>query len=131
MTKIVFDTDILIDYLRINHELFPRLVHLQRAGQAELFLSSISVMELFSGLSSKKSKNLKTILGICTVIPFDSELAQFAGELKRDRKFPSVPLADYIVGSTALWLKAQLATRNKKHFQGIPGLKFFKFSNRL
>lgn len=38
-------------------------------------------------------------------------------------------MADALVAATALSLNAKLATRNKKDFEGIKGLKFFKLLN--
>lgn len=127
MTKVLLDTNIIIDYLRGALGPLPQLVDLQEEGKGELYLSSLTIMEIYAGLSSTKmEKELQLLFDTCTVVPFDALVARFAGELKRDKKFRTVPVADYLIGSTALWLKAQLATRNKKHFQGIPGLKFFK-----
>ena len=126
MTKVLVDTDVIIDYLRINRGPMAQLVLIQSNGEIEMHLASISVMELYAGLSSIKfAEKIELLVNLCTVVPFDATVARFAGKLKRDKKFPTVPVTDYLIGSTALWLKAELATGNKKHFAGIPGLKFF------
>ena len=126
MTKVLVDTDVIIDYLRINRGPMAQLVLIQSNGEIEMHLASISVMELYAGLSSIKfAEKIELLVNLCTVVPFDATVARFAGKLKRDKKFPTVPVTDYLIGSTALWLKAELATRNKKHFAAIPGLKFF------
>lgn len=125
MKSIVVDTDILIDYLRAGRGPFPALIELQKQHKVELCLSSVTVMELFAGKSSRgKSEYLEEFIGQFKVIPFDKIIAKFCGELRRDLKM-SIQTTDLLIGTTALWLNAQLTTGNKKHFTGIPGLKFF------
>lgn len=132
MVKVFLDTDILVDYLRAKKGPIVDLVKLQERGKIELHLSSVSIMELFAGLSALRMQSeLGMVLHSLTVISFDKNIARFAGELKRDKKFQTISLADYLIGTTALSMKAQLATRNKKHFQGIPGLKFFDLPKSL
>ena len=127
MKKVLIDTDIIIDFLRTNKGSFLSLLELQEQGDFILYISSITVMELFVGTSSQKPdqfKQLKELISSLLVVPFDAKLAQFTGELKRGKKL-TILTSDLIIGATSLWLKTQLATRNKKHFAGIPGLKFF------
>lgn len=125
MDKVVVDTDVVIDFLRINRGLLPQITELQKQGLCEIFISSVSIMELFSGeMNSSELKMLYGLLEYFKVVSFDRELAQFVGESKRGKKL-MVPFADYIIGITSVYLGAELATRNKDHFKGIPKLKFF------
>lgn len=126
MKSIVVDTNVLIDYLRVERGPFPALIELQKQHKIELCLSSITVMELFAGKSSKEaSEYLEEFIGQFKIIPFDKILARFTGELRREKRM-AMQTADLIIGATTLWLKAYLATGNQKHFTGIPGLKFFE-----
>jgi predicted nucleic acid-binding protein len=123
--KVVLDTDIIIDFFRAEIGPFSRLIELQNRHAIELYLSSITVMELFTGESSEKNAaQLEEFIEKFRIVTFDKILARFTGELRRGRKL-NLHFADFIIGSTTLWLGAELATRNKKHFQEIPGLKFF------
>ncbi|MBI2310190.1 type II toxin-antitoxin system VapC family toxin [Candidatus Collierbacteria bacterium] len=125
MKKVLVDTDILIDFFRSGRGSFPALIGLQKQRQIELYLSSITVMELFAGKSSAETAvTLEKFIDSFKVVTFDKVLARFSGELRRERKL-AIQTSDFIIGATSIWLKVQLATRNKKHFQGIPGLKFF------
>lgn len=125
MKNVIIDTNILIDYLRAGRGPFSSLTQLQKQHKIELCLSSITVMELFAGESSRqKSEYLKEFIDQFKIIPFDKNIAKFCGELRRDQKM-AIQTADLLIGATTLWLKAQLATRNQKHFTAIPGLKFF------
>lgn len=125
MEKVVVDSNIIIDYLRSSKGWLPGLLSLQAKGEIEIYISSITVFELFAGSSSKKdeAKILELASGF-KIISFDEKLAKFAGELTRNWKL-SLPLADFIIASTALFIQAQVATRNKNHFKVVPKLKFF------
>lgn len=127
MKKVLIDTDIIIDFLRTNEGLFPTLLELQVQGNLTLYISSVTIMELFVGTSSQKqvqSQQLKELIDSFRVIPLDAKLAQFTGELKRGKKW-TILTSDLIIGATALWLNAELVTNNRKHFSVIPGLKLF------
>lgn len=127
MDKVLVDSDILIDYFRTSKGLLPDLISFQIGGKIEIYISSVTVFELFAGSSSKKDKvKIQELIEKLKVIVFDGKLAQFAGELTRDNKL-SVPLADFIIASSALYIDALIATRNKEHFRPIPGIKFFDF----
>ena len=126
MTKIVVDTDILIDYLRTGKGLLPTLLKLQMQGKVEIYLSSMSVFELFAGKSSREtSLKLLELIAFFKIIPVTLEIAKLAGELKRDNNL-SIAVADLIIGVCALYIRAKIATRNLQHFQGIPKLKFYR-----
>lgn len=126
MEKVVVDSDIIIDYLRTDKGLFPQLNNLQLQGKIEVYISSVTVFELFSGSSAKRDeKYIFKLLANIKVITFDTELAKFAGEERRGKKL-TVPLSDFIIGITSIFLKADLATRNRDHFRGIRGIKFFR-----
>lgn len=125
MIKILVDTDILIDYLRTGKGILLDLLELQAQDKVGLHISAITILEIFAGRSSKKLTSiLQQLISGFKVIYVTAELAQFAGELKRDNNL-SIALADLIIGATALSVKAKLATRNREHFQTIPRLKFY------
>ncbi|MEK7129696.1 MAG: PIN domain-containing protein [Patescibacteria group bacterium] len=125
MTKVVVDSDIIIDFLRTGSGLLPALFESQRDGKLELFLSAITILELFAGKSSKAAAGqLRELITGFTVVPLGNELAIFAGELKRDHRI-STAFADLVVGAATIAIGAQLATRNKRHYQGIPKLRFY------
>ncbi len=126
MTKaIVLDSDIFIDFLRTGKGLYLDVLKVAARDGIDLFLSPVTIFEIFVGSSSKAQRNLilKSISNFKT-ISFDSDLGRFIGELKRDHRL-NISFADLIIGGTALSMKAEIATRNRKHFESIPGLKFF------
>lgn len=124
MIKILVDSDIIIDFLRTGEGSLPKFLEDQRDGKCELYLSSVTVLELFAGKSSKRiAGKLRELIDGFVVIPVNVEFALFAGELKRDHTL-QVMLADLLVGATSVFIGARLATRNKRHFRGISKLRF-------
>ncbi|KKU57266.1 MAG: hypothetical protein UX80_C0021G0016 [Candidatus Amesbacteria bacterium GW2011_GWA2_47_11b] len=58
------------------------------------------------------------------VVTVDKELAKYLGNLRKGIRTP-VSVPDLIIGGSAVFLGAEVATRNKKHFKLIPGIKFY------
>lgn len=123
--KLVVDTSIIIDKLRGGTKWDDFLSTLD--SNVELYLPSIIIFELFSGLSSKKtvaSKKISEIRKYFTEVDLTPEIAKRAGEMNRDMK-DSLDLPDYIIAATAMEIGAQVVTLNQKHFQKIPGLSIY------
>lgn len=125
MKMVVVDTDIWVDFFRGKKELLEELWKRQLKGKIKVAMSSITVMELLSGKTGKRDeKVLLSMLEELQVIPVDYRLARLAGESKRGKKI-NIALADYLIGMTAIFVKGYLVTRNKKHFEGIEGLRYY------
>ena len=83
--KIIVDTSILIDYLRAGTKWQDFLIEVPR--NAELFLPTIVVFELFSDKSTKDPKIVSKIAGLLLKfekIELTQEIAERAGQLYRD-----------------------------------------------
>ncbi|MBI3559249.1 type II toxin-antitoxin system VapC family toxin [Candidatus Gottesmanbacteria bacterium] len=123
MDQIIVDTDILIDYFRTNKGELVNLLEKQLQGKLEIAISSVTVYELFSGKSSKESKPMiLRLISKFKIIPMDEKITEFAGELNRDNNL-SISSHDFFIAATAILCDSLLATKNKKHFSKIPGLK--------
>ncbi len=126
MEQVVIDSDLIIDFLRTRKGFFVDLLKLQTEGKIELFIASVTVFELFSGQSAIGEENeLLDLVSKLKVVSFDADIAKLAGEINRNSQYV-LKLADLAIGTTTLFLNAELATKNKKHFSQIPKLKFFK-----
>ena len=125
MRKIVVDSDVVIDYLRARRGVFVSLANLMRKGEAKLFVSTITVVELYATDNESQKLTVGGILDEMEIVDLDKELAMEVGEAK-SRLGKVVGLADLIIGVSSIMLGAELATRNKKHFEKIPGLRFWK-----
>ena len=125
MTRILVDSDIVIDFLRTKRGALPSLLQLQKEEKIQLFLSAVTVIELFSGKSSKElRKAIDELIDGCSVVPLQRDLAVLAGEMKREHTI-SGSLGDLIIAASARMIGAELATRNKRHYQGIPKLRLY------
>lgn len=130
MQKIVLDSDIIIDHFRKRSDIFDQLVMASAENKTKVYLPGIVYTEINGGQDSKKANKLNQIeqmLIMFQFIPADQQISQQAGFLVRD--YSTLGIADAIVAATALSLNAKLATRNKKDFENIKGLKFFKLRN--
>ncbi len=129
MQKIVIDSDILIDHLRLNSQTLDFILEKVRNKKIKIYISGIVVSELYSGNDTRESAKLiqiNDLIGLFEFVPSSQEISQTAGFLVRDYK---AGIGDAIVAATAISLNAKLATRNIKDFKSIKGLKLFKFSS--
>jgi predicted nucleic acid-binding protein len=118
---ILFDTDVLIDYLRG----YQKAASLVTSCNPRIILSSIVVAELYAGVKGKKELSLlDNFISLFRIVPTSSEIARMGGLFKRDFA-PShgVGLADAIIAATAVAENAELMTLNVKHYPMIKGLK--------
>ncbi len=128
ISKIIFDTDILIWYFRGNnnaHEFITRCVYEDRS------ISSLCIMELIQGCKTKQElKLVKEFIqsNFFNVIHPDENIAEKAILLLERYAFSDgLHAIDAIIAATALTANVTLATSNHKHFKNIQGLTVIKF----
>lgn len=114
MNRLLIDTDVLIDYLRGE----PSAVSFLESCQETLFVSAISVAELFAGVrGDDEHAALVTFLTAFEVVAVDAEIAATGGLYRRDfRKSHGTGLADALIAATAKQSDARMVTLNGKHF---------------
>lgn len=123
---VILDTGIIIDHLRQSPgkpTFFTELA--QKYPKKELVISMITIQELYEGKSTKDEERQRMLLATIAplrILPYTYEIAQLAGEIARDLKFP-IGLADAAIAATTIINGCQLATLNKKDFSGISGLE--------
>ncbi len=114
MKKILFDTDVLIDYLRGKDEAQTYIDDIKD----EVYMSSISMAELYAGVrKGEESRKLEIFIETFEVISLNKNIAKMGG-LYRNQYKPShgTGLADALIAATAKEIGAQLITFNTKHF---------------
>ena len=112
MTRILVDSDVLVDHLRGHRRL--------TMGSDELHVSAITRAELFSGRATEE-RRVRRLLGAMIDIPVDASIAERAGRLRRGA--PPRRLPDALIAATALEHGLTLMTRNARDFEGIRGLR--------
>ena len=101
-TRLLLDTDVVIDYLRDQ----ANAVEYLESRMESLFISSISVAELYAGIRNEvEQEALEKFLRAFVVIPVDREIAIRGGSYRKDyMKSYSVGLADALIHKRQMWV---------------------------
>ncbi|MDN5848448.1 MAG: type II toxin-antitoxin system VapC family toxin [Nitrococcus sp.] len=112
--RLLFDTDVLIDYLRGVQEAIAYL----ESRKEVLLVSAVTAAELYAGVREGQERTaLGAFIGAFEVLPLDQAIAEKGGLLRRDYgKSHGTGLADALIAATAELQRATLVTRNHKHF---------------
>ena len=114
MNKVLFDTDVLIEYLRGKDEAQIYIDSIQDL----VYMSSITMAELYAGVrKGEESRKLDVFIETFEVISLNKNIAKMGG-LYRNQYKPShgTGLADALIAATAKEIGAQVITFNIKHF---------------
>ncbi|MCX5826479.1 MAG: type II toxin-antitoxin system VapC family toxin [Deltaproteobacteria bacterium] len=116
MQTVLVDTDVAIDFLRGNAYAKELLENLWSEGRASI--STLSVYELDAGMRDHERKATKAFIDACRIDDVTREIAEKAGELRREyqKRGITIPSMDCIIAATALVSGYKIATRNKRHF---------------
>ncbi|MGH7141696.1 MAG: PIN domain-containing protein [Minisyncoccia bacterium] len=115
------DTNILIAYFDGEPAVVDFLIKEKEAGRA-IFISSITIVELMSlpVLTDAHVRRFKNFVDDLVSVPFDNDLAEVAGYLRRRYK---LALPDAAIAATALTRYTPLVTRDKG-FRNVTELTF-------
>jgi predicted nucleic acid-binding protein len=116
MKLILFDTNILIDYLKGKQE--AKLILKQCIDfKIQVSCSVITRIELLSGMRSGEERQLESFLSGFEKIDVTDKIAKFAGVFMNIyRKSHGINIADAIIAASAKSINAKLYTLNKKHY---------------
>jgi predicted nucleic acid-binding protein len=116
MKTVLFDTNILIDYLKGKPEATSLLDRCLKEGQI-LTCSLITNVELLSGARQGEEKVLQDFLGAFDRIGLDGNIAEAAGRyMGLYRKSHGINTADAVIAASALVRGAVLYTLSERHF---------------
>jgi tRNA(fMet)-specific endonuclease VapC len=120
----IADTDVLIDYVAGKGEA-DAVERLLRRGA--LRTTVISRFELLSG--AKNAKQLARLLQLLAAVPslgLDDAAADAASEIRRSLEKSGSPIgmADSLIAGIVTSNGAALLTRNRRHFERVPGMRF-------
>jgi predicted nucleic acid-binding protein len=118
--RLLLDTDVLIEYLRGRREAVEYLEGLT----SDLYLSVISVAELFAGVKGdEEEKSLKQLLLAFVVLPVTEKTAQLGGLYRRDYgRSHGTGLADALIAASSEENGTDLVTFNRRHFPMVSRL---------
>ncbi len=106
--KVLFDTNILIDYL-LGHTVASKELEQYKDCQ----ISIINKMEILVGASEDNDETTRELLDNFTIIDLKKEIAEIAISIRKEHK---IKLPDAIIWATAKYCNGLLITRNTKDF---------------
>lgn len=114
LKRLLFDSDVLIDYLRGQAE---AITYLENCPE-KFLVSVISVAELYTGVRDGRERiALDRFLSAFEILLLDQTIAEKGGLYRRDYgKSHNTGFADALIAATAETQQAQLVTLNQKHF---------------
>lgn len=125
---VIIDTNIFIDHLRTGDRKYLQTL-LSKNNITDLYLSILTVQELYTGQSTKNLKNeliLQKLISPFSIVYYDEQVAKLAGQITRDSK-KIITFADSAIAASAILNNAKLATLNTKDFKEIENLQLYNW----
>lgn len=122
----LFDSDILIDYLRLHK---PAIQYLDKLEKRDRNIAFITQFELLKGCNKKsQAQKISSFLKNFQILPLNEAISKKALQIFRDIKWhSSIDIPDTFIAASALVHgKLTLVTRNIKHYRSIETLKIEK-----
>lgn len=119
----IADTDVLIDFLRGKGAADRIATEIKTGG---LHTTAISAFELWAGAKTDRQMNaVSTLLAALIVLPLEGQGAKRAAEIRigLEKKSAVIGMADSLIAGICLDRDGTLLTRNKKHFERVPGIR--------
>ena len=125
---VLLDTSFLIDFLRGSSSAEEKLRHYTESYEA-LTTTPINAAELFKGAYSAKAKKAevakaKGILDHLEILELSVAVCEKYGSLINELRSRGAPIGDLdtLIASAAIVHRQILCSRNKAHFERVPGL---------
>ena len=117
------DTNVLIECLRGNVALSARI----RKEHPNVAMSALVLGELLFGIRLSRhprdnEENLARFIRPIRLIPFDERCARAYGEIRASLRAQGRPCGEADMAIAAMAHNAVIVTRNRRHFESIPGL---------
>lgn len=120
MSKVILDSDILIDLLKGRKA--ARVFVQELTTDSVPCCSVISVAEIYAGMQTDEREATATLLDGLVLFPVNRRIAEVAGHFKKRGTARRLELADCLIAATALVEGAAVATGNVKDYP-MPEIK--------
>ena len=112
----LIDTDILIDHFHGHHAALAFISQELATGET-LAISVVTLAELFGGMRPGEETRTERLLALFTVLGADEATARQAGDyLRQFRSSYRLELGDALIAANAKLTRAEIVTRNRKHY---------------
>ena len=120
----VIDTTVAIDHLRGLEAATTLLSGLMSAGH-DIYACELVRFELLAGARQRELSALEGFMSAIAWVPVNEDIARLAGRLalRFGLSHTGIYAADYLIGATALLLRAELLTTNVRHFPMLERLR--------
>jgi tRNA(fMet)-specific endonuclease VapC len=124
----LLDTCVISDFVKGEENTLKRF---KSISPADIFVSSLTVMEVKYGLAVNPQRAIKiqplieTILNSITILPFDSKEAEQAALIRGILKIAGSPIGAYdvLIAATAVTHNHIVVTSNVREFQRVSNLE--------
>ena len=115
MTKILLDTDVVINILKKKEE---TLQQLNTLTDCELYITPIVIAEVYAGARPKEITQVETLFSYFESVIIEDEIGILTGNYANEfqKAFNGISLEDFIIAATAKHYNLTLWTYNKKHY---------------
>lgn len=120
---IVADTDVLVDVLHGRKDVGP--VVSRGIADGSLVTTVVSLFELEAGAATEAERaEIDALLAGMLVLSIEAGAARLGAAVERDlrRRGLRIGTADALIAGLCLAEGAHLLTRNRRHFERVPGL---------
>ncbi len=121
------DTSFIVGLERHDGDTLEKMRELEERGEV-VYATAVTVAEYYRGAYGSKDRaralrDAKGMLDRFAILDLDNESGKIWGELAHSLKSDTIGDRDLFIASIALSNKQTLITRNKKHFERVPGLQ--------
>jgi tRNA(fMet)-specific endonuclease VapC len=125
----VADTDVLIDFLDGRAPAAERIA--LEIDRGQLRTTVISRFELLAGAKTSPQRRLiGDLLAALPCLPLDEPSADTAADIRQalERDGAGIGMADSLIAGIVVASRGVLLTRNRRHFERVPGLALGRLS---
>ena len=115
MTKILLDSDVVINLLKKKEE---TLTQLHALDASEFYISPIVIAEIYAGAKPQETEQIESLFSYFETVDINPQIGIMTGAYaNRFRKaFTGISLEDYMIAASAKYYNLALWTYNKKHY---------------
>jgi len=115
MTKVLLDTDVVINILKKKEETVEKITSFK---ECEFYISPIVVAEIYAGARPKEIVQIEELLSYFKSVEINNEIGLITGKYANEfrKAFNGISLEDFMIAGTAKYYKLALWTYNKKHY---------------
>lgn len=124
--RYLLDTDVCIEAIRGRE---PVLSRVRAVSPDDLSVSTMTVAELrYGALNSGDPRRALALVEAflsapLEVLPFDEEAARHHAEVRLALRAQPIGERDLVIAATARARRLRVVTRNRRHFERVPGLR--------